>query len=288
MKEARNPYRDRIAALTTKHGKERAIARPLRVALGLAITVEKKIDTDLLGTFTGEIERVGTPREIAIRKARLGMKSSGLPLGLANEGSFGPHPAISWFVPSDHEMLVFIDDELDIIVVESCLSGVTNYGYQSAQSLGDLECFLRQADFPSHALVVRPNDGLRQGWVFKGVMDIDTLEEAVKRCSAASSDGLAYVGTDMRAHVNPTRRKIIRHTACRLARRLASSCPSCGIPGWGWIQSEPGLPCEACHAPTEVIQQEIFGCARCRYLEAKPRADGREYAEPGQCPYCNP
>jgi hypothetical protein len=288
MKDAMNPYRGRTTALTTKHGKGRAISRPLRMVLGLTVQVEAKIDTDLLGTFTGEIERVGTPSEVAIRKARLGMESSGLPLGLANEGSFGPHPAISLFMPTDHEMLVFVDDELGIIVVESCLSAETNYGYHTARSLNDLEPFLRQAKFPSHALIVRPNDGLKKGFVFKGVIDFVTLEDAVKRCAVASADGLAHVGTDMRAHVNPTRQKIIRHTACRLARRLATSCPACGTPGWGRIRSEPGLPCEFCHTATEMIKQEIFGCARCRYTEAKPRSDGRQYAEPGQCPYCNP
>jgi hypothetical protein len=99
MEEARmrlpaGPYRGQVAVLTTKHGKERTVARQLRVALGVVATVPREIDTDLLGTFTGEVEQVGTPREVAISKARLGMRASGISLGLSSEGSFGPHPLI--------------------------------------------------------------------------------------------------------------------------------------------------------------------------------------------------
>jgi len=52
------------------HGKERVFARPLRVALGLELVVPEGLDTDRLGTFSGEVERVGSPWEVAIRKAR--------------------------------------------------------------------------------------------------------------------------------------------------------------------------------------------------------------------------
>lgn len=81
----------RQASLATKHSKERAIARPLRFALGLDIAATPDLDTDLLGTFSGEVPRVGTALEVCKRKARLGMAGTGLPFGLASEGSFGPH-----------------------------------------------------------------------------------------------------------------------------------------------------------------------------------------------------
>ena len=281
-------YCGRKAALATKHGKERAIARPLRAGLGLTVTVEEDIDTDVLGTFTGEIERVGTPREVAIRKARMGMEASDLPLGLANEGSFGPHPFIPFFTASDHEILAFVDDNLGITVVEAYLTEHTNFDHWRARTIGDLDAFLKRAEFPSHALIVRPNDGLKHGLIFKGITDIKTLEDAVNRCAAASADGAAHVETDMRAHVNPARRKVIRRAAFRLARRLSTHCPSCGSPGWGRVGSEKGLPCGYCHTPTEMIKHEIFGCPKCDHKEIKPPSDGREYAEQGQCPYCNP
>ncbi len=72
------PYRSRTAALATQHGKERVVARPLWAALGLIVTVPAEINTDLLGTFAGDVKRTGTPREVVIRKARLGMSASGI------------------------------------------------------------------------------------------------------------------------------------------------------------------------------------------------------------------
>ncbi|MEZ5786523.1 MAG: hypothetical protein R3D62_08665 [Xanthobacteraceae bacterium] len=59
--------------LATMHGKEVAIAPALRERLGLIVEVAEGIDTDRLGTFTGEIPRAGTIEEAAIAKARLGM-----------------------------------------------------------------------------------------------------------------------------------------------------------------------------------------------------------------------
>lgn len=170
------PYCGRAAVLTTKQSKERAVAREFRAALGLVVTVPEEIDTDLLGTFTGEVERVGTRREVAIGKARLGMRASGLPLGLASERSFGPHPLMPFLIASDHEILAFVDDDLGITVVEGLLTEETNFGHCPARTLNDLAAFMKQAQFPSHALIVRPNDGLKPGFMFKGIADAETLE----------------------------------------------------------------------------------------------------------------
>lgn len=78
-------YCERIACLATKQAKEQAIARPFRFALGLEVLAPSDLDTDTLGTFTGEVPREGTPLEVCECKARLGMKITGLPLGLASE-----------------------------------------------------------------------------------------------------------------------------------------------------------------------------------------------------------
>jgi len=263
------------------------VARPLRVAVGLSVMVPTEINTDLLGTFTGDVKRPGTPREVVIRKARLGMSASGLPLGLASEGSFGPHPLLP-FTACDHELLAFVDDEIGFTVVEGILTEVTNFGQCSARTGDDLADFLQRAQFPSHALIVRPNDGLKPGMLFKGIAEHAVLVDAVRRCAAASADGLAHVETDMRAHLNPTRQKAIRKVAFRLARRLACPCPVCRTPGWGRSGVERGLPCGNCGTPTEWIKHEIFGCARCDHQILKVRADGLQFVEPSLCPACNP
>jgi hypothetical protein len=75
-----HPYRGVSAALATKHEKEKIVA-PLFSSLGISLQVPQ-IDTDVLGTFSGEIERVGTPKEVVLKKARMGIEASGLSYGM--------------------------------------------------------------------------------------------------------------------------------------------------------------------------------------------------------------
>jgi hypothetical protein len=103
------PYAGRRIALATMHGKDSAIAPPLRLRVGADLVVPVGLDTDALGTFTGEIERKGTMREVAIAKARLGMVATGLQLGLASEGSYGPHSSVP-FMAAGVELLALVDD----------------------------------------------------------------------------------------------------------------------------------------------------------------------------------
>ncbi len=273
--------------LATKHGKELQIARPLHTAIGLEISVPPTIDTDQLGTFTGEVPRLGSPAEVVLQKARLGMELTGLPLGLANEGSFGPHPALPLLV-ADTELLLFVDDERGIKVQEQLVSEHVVAAQTTTRSPANLEDFLVRAHFPSHGLIVRPNMQLPNGLIVKGITDNETLAKAIAHCATHSSDGLALVESDLRAHMNPTRRKVLRHLAVRLARRLAHLCPHCGTPGWGLVGVVRDLPCEWCGTPTDLVSEEIIGCPSCTYQERLPRADGLRYASPGECAWCNP
>ncbi len=280
-------YHGCTAVLSTKHGKEVVIGPPLKALLGLAVQVPAGLDTDTLGTFTGEVERVGTPLEVAVRKARLGMDAAGLPLGLASEGSFGPDPRVP-FVPLHHELLVFVDDRLQIQVVEQMMTNRTNYDHTTAASFADLAGFLDRAGFPSHAVVVRPNTGLETRLLHKGLRTVEALQAALRECASASRDGLARVETDMRAHMNPSRLAVIRRLAFRLGRRLLRCCPVCETPGWGVVDVIKGLPCEECGHPTGLVSELVEACPRCTHHVNRPRYDGRKTASAGNCPYCNP
>ncbi len=61
-----NRYNSALVCIATKHGKESVIARPFLRALGLTATVPLELDTDSLGTFSGEVERMGTMGEVCI------------------------------------------------------------------------------------------------------------------------------------------------------------------------------------------------------------------------------
>ncbi len=287
MKTTFWPYRGRQASLATRHGKERAVALPVRLELGLALAVPPGLDTDALGTFCGEVAREGSPEAVCLRKARLGMDATGLALGVANEGSFGPHPTVP-FIAADIETMAFIDDERGLVVTETLVSERTNHGHREARSVDDLITWLPSTGFPSHALIVRPKSSAPGGPAEKGIVSIEQLAAAIERMAGLSPDAVAWVQTDMRAHLNPTRMAVIQQLAFRLARRVASSCPACAAPGWGRIATTKGLPCELCDEPTSMIRFEVFGCGVCAHREDRPRSDLRQKALPQYCPACNP
>ena len=122
----------------------------------------------------------------------------------------------------------------------------------------------------------------------KGIQEIDALDAAIAESVMLSSDGAARIETDMRAHQNPTRMASIADAAELLASRIESSCPACGVPGFGRVGAEPGLPCAWCAAPTQQLLHEILGCPACDYTQRRPRPDGAVEADPGQCGFCNP
>src|SRR6202012_948723 len=52
-----HPYTHKRIGLATIHSKERAIAPPFRRLMGAEVIVPPNLDTDVLGTFSGEVPR---------------------------------------------------------------------------------------------------------------------------------------------------------------------------------------------------------------------------------------
>lgn len=269
------------------HGKEIAIGPPLWATARLHVTTIGGLDTDELGTFTGEIPRVGTMLEVAIRKARMGMAAARWPVGLASEGSFGPHPALA-FVPAGLELLVLVDDDSGLVIPESLLVEATNFSHLVVTPGRDVTEYLGRIGFPSHGLCVRPQAGDQGIITAKGIIDRASLEAAIARAAAQSPDGQARLETDMRAHRNPTRMRSLGAVADRLGRRLATRCPTCGAPGWGRTDVVTGLPCAWCGRPTDLVAREVFTCVAGPHRDERPRSDGLTQADPGHCASCNP
>jgi hypothetical protein len=288
-------YRGAKAVLATMHGKEAVIAPAMRDVLGMDLILPAGVDTDALGTFTGEVRRVGTMREVAIRKARLGMQATGLRIGIASEGSFGPHPVVPFF-RAGLELMVLVDDERGVVISESLVADETNHDEILVESVSELDAVLPRLGFPTHALVVGPNATTSPWWrlhpefakMRKGIVSSDELVEAVAHAARISEDGRARVLTDMRAHFNPTRMQSIASLSTMLARRIAAQCPECGSPGFGKVSSASGLPCIECGEESIVPRGDILGCIACDCKREKRLRPPREFAEPGECPQCNP
>jgi len=280
-----SPFAGRPVCLTTRHGKQRALERPFRVGLGVTLQLSS-CDTDQLGTFSGEVERAEDALATCRRKALLGLEQTGLRLGVASEGSFGPHPVIPW-LPAGQEHLVFLDLDRDLCIREQRLELRTNYSQLLLEPNKDPGGWLRQVGFPRHGVIVRPADQSIP-LLFKGLVGDQPLQEALARCRAADPSSQVWIETDMRAHLNPTRMRSIRALACDLVRRLRSPCPDCAAPGWGLQDTVPGLPCGCCGTPTPWAAQEVWGCQVCGASRPQPRRDGLRVADPAQCLYCNP
>lgn len=263
------------------HGKAVAIAPPLS-RLGISLVIPDALDTDRFGSFTGEVPRAGTMEDAARLKARAAAEATGLPVGLASEGAYGPHPVIP-FLAAGVELILWHDTTTGHEVIERLTDEAPVYDRIEIKGIDDLAPFFARTRFPETALVVTP-----VGLGPKGVADPAALATAVTEAIARSPVARALVQTDMRAHMNPRRMETIGKLAERFATRLATPCPACGAPGWGLLRTEPGLPCAECDTPSALVRVEVYGCTACGHAETRPRQDGKTTADPANCPMCNP
>lgn len=275
-------YKDKNVLLASKHEKEQAIAIPFMTRLSCSLSVQD-FDTDQFGTFTGEIARTLSPYETCLLKAKTAAEQYGYVYSVASEGSFGPHPAFP-FLPSAHELMVFIDKKHDWVVVEQLVSQKTNYEMITINKLMDIEPFLKRVRFPSHALILLANTNKRV--LAKGINKLENLIHYLNLGFKEEKELL--LATDMRAMMNPTRMEVIGELADKLALRVATICVQCTCPGFGFKSTRGALPCSLCNSPSSFYEEEVWGCIACDYLEYKMRRDGLLKADPTYCNYCNP
>lgn len=149
-----HPYHARRAVLSTKHDKLPLVGPPLARHVGLIVHAVP-VDTDRLGTFTGDIARTGSPWDTAVAKARLGMSAARCSIGIASEGSIGPHPSAP-FINAVFELVVLVDDELGIVIGETEVSVDIIVVSADVTAEEDVEDLLRRGRFPAHGMTVRP------------------------------------------------------------------------------------------------------------------------------------
>lgn len=276
----------RTAVLATMHGKEQAIAPVLKDSLALHLTVPSGFDSDRFGTFTRDIPRAGSQLESARSKALAAMDMTGCDLGLASEGAFGPHPAMPW-VACDREIVVLIDRQHNLELVGEALSAATNYRQTTVGSVGEALAFAEAVQFPSHGLVVMPEQNPKDNReICKGIVQEHQLMAAVEHLLKTHPS--VWIETDMRAHMNPSRMGVIQSATKDLVQKIQQTCPGCGWPGFQVTRRLPGLPCAGCGAATTLTYSWIYTCQNCDYQQTVPFPEGMTSADPGQCAYCNP
>ncbi|WP_414565830.1 MULTISPECIES: DUF6671 family protein [unclassified Anabaena] len=281
-------FTNRIAVLATMHQKERAIAPILEADLGIQVIVLENFNTDVFGTFTREIQRPGTQIAAARLKAEKALELTDENLVIASEGSFAPHPSIP-LISSNREIVIILDKKHNLEIIGEEFSLETNHNHIVVESVEQAFQFANKIGFPSHGLVVMFSESPQcSQQVIKGIITEEQLVEAVQFVLENSPTGKAHLETDMRAMYNPTRMNNIAKATEDLVRKINSLCPKCSTPGFAITKKIPGLPCAICHSPTLLTLSVIYQCQKCGFSQEKPFPHASQYADPGQCMYCNP
>jgi hypothetical protein len=275
-------YLNETILIASQHQKEKAIAPAFIKHLQSKILVSD-LDTDKLGTFTGEIPRLYDAMTTCKTKALQAAKAANLSYAIASEGSFGPHPYIP-FIPYSHEIMVFVDTQANLCIYEEMITEDTNYQTKFVDKNTDVSAFCKQVGFPSHGICVQTSN-LNQV-IAKGLKTKQELLLALEQ--GFERDNQLLLSTDMRAMMNPTRMGVIAKLAEKLVLRILCPCPQCHTPGFGQKSVTGFLSCQQCQMPTEIHAFELWGCIRCDYQEKKARSDGKEHINPQYCQFCNP
>ncbi|GEO01063.1 hypothetical protein NSE01_28950 [Novosphingobium sediminis] len=275
------------AVLATMHGKERAIAPLAARFLGLRVAVAEGLDTDLFGTFSREIGRAGTPREAARAKIAAAFRlHPDARVGIASEGSFGPHPSLP-FAALNRELVLLIDRESGLELVGHYATMATNFAHEIVTEAEPGLAFAAKSGFPVHGVIVmgvlddKPAPHLA---LFKAIAGEAELAAVLARTIALT--GAAHIETDMRAHRNPRRMRAIKRAMVDLVRRSRSHCPNCNQPGFAMTGRVYGLPCAWCSNPTHLARAEVWTCEGCQHSDE--RAVTASSADPMHCEECNP
>ena len=269
-------------ALATKHGKLAQIAPAFETLRDWQIELVE-IDTDVYGTFSGEVPRLMTPKDAAIEKAKAGALHAGFNFGLASEGTIGPHPQIP-FINSDVEVMAFVDLKSEFAVVETLMSPEIQAYSSTVNRDTNLDDVIAKLDLPAHAANLTINiDGERQ--FIKGIHQPEELRRVV--AEALEQSATVEIENDFRAMSSPSRQNNIAALAEKLAARLGSHCPACNQIGWGSVGFEYGLPCSDCfEIVASVAHSQKLGCVTCAHSEL--RSLGRDSVDPARCERCNP
>ncbi|NBP67175.1 MAG: hypothetical protein EBR30_11085 [Cytophagia bacterium] len=272
-------FKGRKAVIATKHAKEKVMQPLLHNYLGVDCFTLYEFDTDVFGTFAGEVERRLAPKDTLREKINAAMQISKADLGFGSEGSFGPHPQIP-FIPCDIELVMMIDQKHNLEVVASHLTTETNFRQAQVSTIQDLHGFLESVDFPTHSVILKEEKSKE---IRKGINNWGDLYQATLALGLGRN--VLTIETDMRAMFNPTRMQVIESTTKMLLDKVMQQCPACNMPGYGDEEFVSGLPCSLCGEATDLVKQKIIHCPHCGHHTSH---DIKKKASPMYCNHCNP
>jgi hypothetical protein len=268
-------------ALITKHEKARWIA-PYLAPLGYEVFESSIFDTDILGTFSGEVERTLSPMDAALTKAKKACELTETDWGLGSEGSFGGGPApgmINW----NDELLCLYQASTGIAIYAHA-AGPTSVQDLTVDGRVPIRVPLKQKLLllPKQLWILRYEEGT-QRHIKKG-LSAEQLLESLEQIG--SSDQKVKIEPDLRAMNCPERQQMIAKAAEDLVRRLSETCPQCQAFNFVIKEKQSGLPCTLCTLPTEQAKSWTRICDGCGYHNDEVVT--QKGADPTYCQFCNP
>ena len=277
-------FHERKLLIATKHQKELVIAPLFWEEFRNYCFTSDAFDTDLLGTFSGEIDRKEDALSTLRAKCIIANKATNCDLVVASEGSFGAHPTL-FFAQANEELMMLKDFKNDIEIVAREISMETNFNGKLITNEADLLEFAEKVNFPSHAIILKPEEK-NFSKIIKGITDKDVLLKSYNELKQEFNS--VYAETDMRAMLNPTRMKVIEKVTHKLIEKIKSLCPKCALPGFDIVKAIPGLPCENCLLPTQSTLSYLYQCKKCCYEKELHYPRGIKFEDPTYCDNCNP
>ena len=275
------PSPDQRAFAATKHGKDVFLGAVFGPHWGLHVEAAY-VDTDLLGTFSGEVPRAGDVRTTL--QAKVQMLLEVVPdaeIVIATEGSFGPDPVLGW-VPLHEEVLLWSWPRQGKELWVAHRSHDTNFSSSDSAEWTEVRRWAERVGFPWAHLILRDTQGQI---VAKGISDTAEFERLWR---AAAEGGAPRVETDMRADRNPKRREVLHALAHKTLETFQALCPNCRFPGFVARPAEPGAPCSACGSATRRPRLLKAECTECGQVEVRDSDDQLNGVDPAYCDRCNP
>jgi hypothetical protein len=277
-------FHERKLLIATKHQKESVIAPLFFEEFRNNCFTSDVFDTDVLGTFSGEIDRKEDALTTLRNKCILASKALNCDLVVASEGSFGAHPTI-FFAQANEELIMLKDFKNDIEIVAKEISMETNFNGKLISNEVDLLAFAKHINFPSHAIILKPSEK-NFSKIYKGIQSKELLLKNYNELLTEFKS--VYAETDMRAMYNPTRMKVIEQATKKLVEKIKKQCPKCTFPGFDIVKALSGLPCENCLLPTRSTLSYLYQCKKCHYQEESFHPRGIRFEDPTYCDNCNP
>lgn len=277
-------FNGRHLFIATKHQKELVIAPLLESKLKVQCFTSDIFDTDLLGTFSGEIDRKDDSLTTVRNKCIGASLATNCDLIVASEGSFGAHPSI-FFAQANEELVMLKDFKNNLEIVVSEISLDTNFKAKLIINQAELFAFAEQVKFPSHGLILKPSQK-NYSKIFKGIISREVMISNFNELK--KEFGSVYLETDMRAMFNPTRMEVIKKATQKLIEKIKILCPSCKTPGFDVVAANPGLPCKNCSLPTRSTLSYLYQCKKCNFSKEEHFPRGIQFEDPTYCDNCNP